>query len=93
MIALIAHDGKKDDIAELARRHEAALANVPLVATSTTGGVIERAAGSLRPHKVLSGPQGGDLQIGAMIAEDVFGPSSFYATTWSRTRTSRTSRP
>ena len=69
LVALIAHNGKKDDIAQLARRHEAALASVPLVATSTTGGVIERAATSLRPQKVLSGPQGGDLQIGAMIAE------------------------
>jgi methylglyoxal synthase len=38
------------------------------VATNTTGGVIEREVG-LTVHKVLSGPLGGDLQIGAMIAE------------------------
>ena len=67
-IALIAHDGKKPEMAELARRHRAALAAVPLVATSTTGGVVEVATG-LGIRKVLSGPLGGDLQIGALIAE------------------------
>ena len=68
LVALIAHDGKKGEMAALARRHEAALARVPLVATATTGGVIEGTTG-LTIHKVLSGPLGGDLQIGALIAE------------------------
>ena len=67
-VALIAHDGKKDVMAEFARRHEARLAQLPLVATRTTGGVIEEATG-LSVRKVQSGPLGGDLQIGAMIAE------------------------
>ncbi len=67
-IALIAHDGKKPEMAELARRHRAALAAVPLVATSTTGGVVAEATG-LGIRKVLSGPLGGDLQLGALIAE------------------------
>jgi len=69
MVALIAHDGKKEDMAALAQRHEAALARVALVATSTTGGVVEGAT-ALSVHKVLSGPLGGDLQIGALIAEN-----------------------
>ena len=68
LVALIAHDGKKPEMAALAQRHEAALANIPLVATATTGGVVEGATG-LFVHKVLSGPLGGDLQIGALIAE------------------------
>ena len=68
LVALIAHDGKKPEMAALAQRHEAALSKVPLVATSTTGGVVEGATG-LSVHKVLSGPLGGDLQIGALIAE------------------------
>jgi methylglyoxal synthase len=68
-VALIAHDGKKEAMAAFVRRHEARLSRVPLVATNTTGGVIERET-SLSVRKVLSGPLGGDLQIGAMIAED-----------------------
>ena len=68
-LALIAHDGKKEAMAEFVRRHEAILSNLPLVATKTTGGIIEGETG-LRVHKVLSGPMGGDLQIGAMIAEE-----------------------
>jgi methylglyoxal synthase len=68
LIALIAHDGKKPEMAALAQRHQAALGAVPLVATATTGGVVEQATG-LAVRKVLSGPLGGDLQIGALIAE------------------------
>lgn len=68
LIALIAHDGKKDDMAAFVRRHRALLGGLPLVATSTTGGRIEQETG-LSVLKVLSGPLGGDLQIGAMIAE------------------------
>lgn len=68
MVALIAHDGKKQAIADLARRHQETLRGLPLVATATTGGVVEQATGLL-VDKVLSGPLGGDLQIGAMIAE------------------------
>lgn len=67
-VALIAHDGKKSEMASFVRQHAARLAGLPLVATNTTGGVIEREAG-LSVLKVLSGPLGGDLQIGAMIAE------------------------
>jgi methylglyoxal synthase len=67
-VALIAHDGKKNEMASFVRQHAARLAGLPLVATNTTGGVIEREA-ELSVLKVLSGPLGGDLQIGAMIAE------------------------
>ncbi len=68
-VALIAHDGKKPAMAEFARRHAETLRALPLVATSTTGGVVEQAAADLSVDKVLSGPLGGDLQIGALIAE------------------------
>jgi methylglyoxal synthase len=67
-LALIAHDGKKDAMAEFVRRHRERLAVVPLVATRTTGGVVAEATG-LDVTRVLSGPMGGDLQIGALIAE------------------------
>jgi methylglyoxal synthase len=67
-VALIAHDRKKDDIVALAREFEALLRRCVLVATGTTGGRIAQALG-LEVERMLSGPHGGDLQIGAQLAE------------------------
>ncbi len=68
-IALIAHDHKKADIVEWALFNKAALAKHELVATGTTGKLIEEALD--RPvKKMLSGPLGGDQQIGSMIAQN-----------------------
>ena len=67
-VALIAHDGRKDVMADFVRRHKKRLDGLPLVATATTGGIVEAETG-LEVKRVLSGPRGGDLQIGAMIAE------------------------
>jgi methylglyoxal synthase len=66
-IALIAHDGKKQDMLAFVRRFERTLSNHRLVATATTGNLIGQATG-LRVERMLSGPQGGDLQIGARVA-------------------------
>lgn len=66
-IALIAHDAKKDEIAAFAKRHRDQLSRFTLIATGTTGRRIEAEAG-LSVEKLLSGPLGGDLQIGARIA-------------------------
>ncbi len=68
-VALIAHDGKKDVMASFVQRHRERLSRLSIVATRTTGGVIEAATG-MTVRKVLSGPLGGDMQIGALIAED-----------------------
>jgi len=68
-IALIAHDLKKDEMVAFARAHEVALSNYDIVATGTTGGLIQEACPTLNIHRVKSGPLGGDQQIGAMIAE------------------------
>jgi len=67
-IALIAHDHKKDDIVAFARRHRDFLAQCELVATGTTGGRLADELG-LDVTRMLSGPWGGDLQIGARLAE------------------------
>ena len=67
-IALIAHDEKKDDMAEFARRHQAALSRFRIVATGTTGGQVQQACPGLEVTRLKSGPLGGDQQIGAMIA-------------------------
>ena len=67
-IALIAHDNKKKDLVEWARFNLATLSQYHLVATGTTGGMLEKELG-LSIEKLKSGPLGGDQQIGAKIAE------------------------
>ena len=67
-VALIAHDHKKDDIVALAGEYVDVLRRCRLVATGTTGGRIADAHG-LTVERMLSGPYGGDLQIGARLAE------------------------
>ena len=65
-LALIAHDGKKNEMVNFCQRHQDVLSKQSLVATRTTGSVIENETG-LSVTKMLSGPLGGDLQIGALI--------------------------
>ena len=67
-IALIAHDQKKDDMADFARRHQAKLQSWKIVATGTTGGRIKDAVPELDVTRLKSGPLGGDQQIGALIS-------------------------
>lgn len=66
-IALVAHDHKKQELAEWVDRHEEELKKHNLVATQTTGKVLEKKLG-VKVEKVMSGPLGGDQQLGAMIA-------------------------
>ncbi|ASN82225.1 methylglyoxal synthase [Deinococcus ficus] len=68
-MALIAHDRKKLELAMFALRHREVLGAFPLVATGTTGSVLQKQA-NLTVERVLSGPLGGDQQIGARIAQD-----------------------
>lgn len=69
-IALVAHDNKKRDLLEWVNYNKALLAEHDLYATGTTGAFIENAVG-LPVNKFKSGPLGGDLQIGAKIADGV----------------------
>ncbi|MBE7030210.1 MAG: methylglyoxal synthase [Ruminococcaceae bacterium] len=66
-IALIAHDKKKELMVQFCIAYKGILAEHNLFATGTTGGLIADATG-LNVHRFLSGPQGGDQQIGARIA-------------------------
>jgi methylglyoxal synthase len=67
-IALVAHDNKKPDLLEWAEYNRGTLSRHELVATGTTGGLLRRQIG-LDVKQVHSGPLGGDMQIGAMIAD------------------------
>jgi methylglyoxal synthase len=66
-IALIAHDRMKDRMVALAQQFESVLARHRLVATGTTGARLREHVG-LDVECLLSGPMGGDLQIGARLA-------------------------
>ncbi len=68
-LALIAHDAKKDDMVDFAKRNVSKLAAYKLAATGTTGGRIQDACPELTVKRLKSGPLGGDQQIGALIAE------------------------
>ncbi|MCL2652775.1 MAG: methylglyoxal synthase [Propionibacteriaceae bacterium] len=66
-IGLVAHDNCKGSLLEWCVWNRRLLARHELFATGTTGTIIEHEAG-LKITKLLSGPKGGDQQIGAMIA-------------------------
>lgn len=67
-VALVAHDKRKEELLEWARKNREQLARHTLVATGTTGKVIEKELG-LPVEKLITGPLGGDQQLGAMIAQ------------------------
>ncbi|GJM40026.1 MAG: methylglyoxal synthase [Ardenticatenaceae bacterium] len=67
-IALVAHDHKKDDMLEWAKFNLKLLQQHTLFASGTTGWLLETQLG-LEIEKFMSGPLGGDQQIGAKIAE------------------------
>ena len=67
-IALIAHDNRKNDLLEWARYNRGTLERHELFATRTTGDLLESELG-LEVNLYLSGPLGGDQQVGAGIAE------------------------
>lgn len=68
-IALIAHDEKKKDMVIFVNKNAQKLADMNIVATGTTGGLILRTLPDLYLEKVASGPMGGDAQIAAKIVE------------------------
>ena len=67
-LALIAHDEKKPELIEFAQAHRAQLLEYELIATGTTGKRLMEAT-DLEIDRMESGPLGGDLMIGAQVAE------------------------
>jgi methylglyoxal synthase len=78
-IALIAHDQKKAALAAWAERHAATLARHRVICTATTGQHVKQVCPSLAIDTVLSGPLGGDCQVGGMIAEGKIDALVFFA--------------
>jgi methylglyoxal synthase len=76
-IAMVAHDHRKHDLLEWAEFNKTVLARHELIATGTTGKLLEERLD--RPvKKMLSGPLGGDQQVGAMIAEGLIDVLIFF---------------
>jgi methylglyoxal synthase len=67
-IALIAHDAKKPDMVAFAQFHRLSLDGRKLMATESTGRLLERRVG-LRIERMLSGVEGGDVQIAARVVQ------------------------
>ncbi|MBN7121757.1 methylglyoxal synthase [Erwinia billingiae] len=67
-IALVAHDHCKTSLMEWVDIHKDVLQAHTLYATGTTGNLVQRATG-LPVTAMLSGPMGGDQQVGALISE------------------------
>ncbi len=68
-IALVAHDNKKKDLIEWAYYNRTVLSQHQLFATGTTGKLLEEKLAQ-PVKKLLSGPLGGDQQMGALITEE-----------------------
>lgn len=67
-IGLVAHDNKKDDLIDWVTFNRHLLGTHRLVATGTTGTLLEQRLG-VTVRKLRSGPLGGDQQIGALISD------------------------
>ena len=67
-VALIAHDTKKDDLVAFVEMHRDVFAGWHLIATGTTGQVVQSKTG-VPVERMLSGPLGGDAQIAAKVAQ------------------------
>ena len=69
ILALVAHDARKDALVDWAAGHAELLSRFRIYATGTTGSRLSEALPQLDITRLKSGPLGGDQQLGAMIAE------------------------
>ena len=76
-VALIAHDNKKQEMVAWASKNKEILKNFNLCGTGTTAKRVSEATG-LKVEGYLSGPLGGDQQIGAKVAEGIISLVVFF---------------
>ncbi|WCN10575.1 methylglyoxal synthase [Marinomonas mediterranea] len=67
-IALVAHDNMKQELIRWAQEHKEKLICHHLMATGTTGNMLKKELG-VEVEALISGPLGGDQQLGGLIAE------------------------
>lgn len=67
-LALVSHDSKKEAMLHVVKKYQGELSKLDLVATRGTGSIIQGRTG-LSVTLMSSGPQGGDQQIGALVAQ------------------------
>ncbi|ORT52575.1 methylglyoxal synthase (plasmid) [Vibrio sp. qd031] len=67
-IALVAHDNRKQDLVRWVKENLHKLQGHFLYATGTTGHILSKETG-LAIKSLISGPMGGDQQLGALISE------------------------
>ena len=91
-IALVAHDAKKGALVEWAQAWREALSRHRLCGTGTSAGEVMEACPGLHVEELLSGPKGGDLQVGARIAARELDALVFFPDPESPTRTRTTCR-
>ena len=87
-VALIAHDGKKDDLVDFVKAHQAWFKTLELVGTGTTGGRVAELGLSVR--RLASGPLGGDAQSQPSSPKAFSTRWSSSATRWANIPTNRT---
>lgn len=66
-LALIAHDGRKQDLLKVAATFATQLHDRPLLTTAHTGALLEQELGLRISRRVSSGPMGGDQEVGSLI--------------------------
>lgn len=67
-IALVSHDHCKKSLLEWVAHNKDLLSQHEIYSTGTTGNLVQKETG-INVHCLLSGPMGGDQEVGALIAE------------------------
>jgi len=77
-VAVVAHDGRKSELLTFIDQHRKYFTSRALLATATTGARIEKELGIPVARRVLSGPVGGDQEIGALVSRGCVEAVFFY---------------
>lgn len=77
-IALVAHDDKKAELIDFVRRHRDFFDNRNLIATRTTGKRLSEELGITIARTTLSGPMGGDQEIGGLVSNGLIESVFFF---------------
>lgn len=77
-VALVAHDSKKSELIEFVRKHRAYFESRNIIATRTTGQRISTELNLSLARTTLSGPMGGDQEIGGLVSNGLIEAVYFF---------------